>query len=43
VKLTASANEAFGGWRETDKDDLVLAVAMAAWLGERGLKQFWIR
>jgi hypothetical protein len=43
VKITASANETFESWRERDHDDLVLAVAMAAWVGERGLQQFWIR
>ena len=35
VKITASANETFGAWREGQHDDIVLAVAMAAWLGER--------
>jgi hypothetical protein len=43
VKITVSANETFESWRERDHDDLVLAVAMAAWVGERGLQQFWIR
>jgi len=43
VKITASANETFESWRERDHDDLVLAVAMAAWVGDRGLKQFWMR
>jgi hypothetical protein len=43
VKITMSANETFESWRERDHDDLVLAVAMAAWVGERGLQQFWIR
>jgi hypothetical protein len=43
VKITASANETFESWRERDHDDLVLAVALAAWVGERGLQQFWIR
>jgi hypothetical protein len=42
VKVTAAANETFEAWRERDKDDLVLAVAMAAWVGERGLQRFWI-
>jgi hypothetical protein len=37
VKITAAANEAFGAWREGQHDDLVLAVALAAWAGERGL------
>jgi hypothetical protein len=34
VKITASANETFGTWREGRHDDLVLAVAVAAWAGE---------
>jgi hypothetical protein len=35
VKITAAANETFEAWRERDHDDLVLAVALAAWWGER--------
>jgi hypothetical protein len=31
----SSATEAFEDWRERDDDDLVLAVAIAAWQGER--------
>ena len=42
VKVTASANETFGAWREHAHDDLVLAVAMAAWLGERQTSQPFI-
>jgi hypothetical protein len=34
VKITAAANETFGAWREGEHDDLVLAVALAAWVGE---------
>jgi hypothetical protein len=34
VKITTAGNETFEAWRERDHDDLVLAVAMAAWLGE---------
>src|SRR5262245_7544344 len=34
VKVTVAANETFEAWRERDHDDLVLAVALAAWLGE---------
>jgi hypothetical protein len=43
VKITTSANETFESWREHDHDDLVLAVALAAWVGEHGMKQFWLR
>jgi hypothetical protein len=35
VKVTASANETFEAWRDGDHDDMVLAVAIAAWYGER--------
>jgi hypothetical protein len=34
VKVTVSANEQFGAWREGAHDDLVLGVALAVWLGE---------
>jgi hypothetical protein len=37
VMVTAAANETFEAWRERDHDDLVLSVAIAAWLAERGL------
>jgi hypothetical protein len=42
VKITTSANETFEAWRERDHDDLVLAVALAAWAGQQGVKQFWM-
>lgn len=35
VKVTPAGNETFEALREGDKDDLVLAVAMAVWYGER--------
>jgi hypothetical protein len=31
----ATGHESFGAWRERDHDDLVLAVALACWLGEK--------
>lgn len=35
VKITAAANETFSGdWREGQHDDMVLALALACWLGE---------
>jgi hypothetical protein len=34
VKVTAAANETFEAWRERDHNDMVLAVALAAWAGE---------
>ena len=42
VKITTSGNETFEAWRDRDHDDLVLAVAMAVWMGEHGLKKMWI-
>jgi hypothetical protein len=35
VKITDAGNESYESWREGDKDDLVLAVALAAWWAER--------
>ena len=37
VKVTEAANETFGAWREGQHDDLVLAVGLAAWVGEKCL------
>jgi hypothetical protein len=33
VKMTEAGNETYGAWRERDHDDLVLAVALALWVG----------
>jgi len=35
VKVTASANEVFGTWREGQHDDLVFAVVLACWWAEK--------
>jgi hypothetical protein len=37
VKITEHANDTYSAWREGAHDDLVLAVAIACWFGERGL------
>jgi len=34
-KLTEHANDTYGAWREGAHDDLILAVALAAWAGEQ--------
>jgi hypothetical protein len=39
----ATGNESLESWRETDHDDIVLAVALALWTAERGSQQFWLR
>lgn len=35
VKVTAAGNETTEAWREKDHDDIVLSVALSAWLAER--------
>jgi hypothetical protein len=35
VKITDSANDTYGAWREGTHDDLVLAVALALWVGKK--------
>jgi len=42
IKLTAAANDVYGVWREGQHDDLVLATALAVWLGEQGRAHVWI-
>jgi hypothetical protein len=39
VKVSTSAAEEMGAWREGAHDDLVLAVAVAMWLGEHCLRR----
>lgn len=38
VKITKSANDTYGVWREGIHDDLVLALSMACWCGEQMTK-----
>jgi hypothetical protein len=35
VKVTARGRERYGAWREGEHDDLVLAVALACWMGRK--------
>lgn len=35
VKITAAAHETYGAWREGEHDDLIFAVMLAAWWGQR--------
>jgi hypothetical protein len=39
VKITEAANEVYGAWRAGQHDDLVLAVGLAAWAGEKWMGQ----
>jgi hypothetical protein len=41
VKQSRSGHESFEAWREKDHDDVVLAVALACWLGERTPTARW--
>lgn len=41
VKITAAANEVFGSWREGTNDDLVLALAIACFIGEHTFLGGW--
>jgi hypothetical protein len=43
VKVSAAGTEQFEAWREKDHDDLVLAVAIAAWVAERGVQRLFMR
>lgn len=40
AKVTVAGDETLDSWRERDHDDLVLAVALAAWLGQRRAPPF---
>jgi hypothetical protein len=40
VKITANAHDTYEAWREGTHDDLVLAVALACWYGERNKSSF---
>ena len=42
VKVTTATEEELVAWREGAHDDLVLAVAVAAWIGERALRRLVI-
>jgi hypothetical protein len=44
VKVTAAGNEKMeADWRSRQHDDMVLALSIAAWLGEAATRQPWIR
>jgi len=38
-----TAHVTLEAWRERDHDDLVLALALAAWWGERARQELWVR
>ena len=42
ARPTTASNDSLEMWRENPHDDLVLAIAIAAWTGERATKRFWM-
>ena len=42
-KISNTAHVSLEAWREQDHDDLVLALALAAWAGEKARQSLWIR
>ena len=36
VKISLAGHDSYGAWREGTHDDLLLAVAMACWVAEKG-------
>lgn len=45
AKISLAGNDTYEAWRESDHDDLVLAVALAAWTAENGRNGYlmWAR
>jgi hypothetical protein len=41
-RVTVSAQDSLDAWRDNPCDDLVLAIAIAAWIGERALRRLWV-
>jgi hypothetical protein len=41
AKAPTTSGDTYEAWREGPHDDLVLAVAIAAWVGERVMRRFW--
>jgi hypothetical protein len=39
VKITEAGTDTYGAWREGAHDDLVLATALACWMGERAAQE----
>jgi hypothetical protein len=42
AKPSTAPLDSFEAWRENPHDDLVLAVAIAAWVGERAMLRLWV-
>jgi hypothetical protein len=42
AKAQTASGDTYEAWREGPHDDLVLAVAIAAWVGERVMRRLWV-
>ena len=42
AKPSTASNDSLEMWRENPHDDLVLAIGIAAWIGERAMHRLWI-
>jgi hypothetical protein len=42
MKVKVTSDDPLAAWREGQHDDLVLAAACAAWMGERGTQRLWV-
>ena len=42
MKVKVASDDPLAAWREGQHDDLVLAAACAAWMGERGTQRLWV-
>jgi hypothetical protein len=43
VKMSTSSPKEMDAWRDASHDDLVLAMAVAAWLGEHAMRRLVVR
>jgi hypothetical protein len=42
AKPPTASGDTYEAWREGPHDELVLAIARAAWVGERVMRRLWV-
>jgi hypothetical protein len=42
AKPKATSSDTYDVWRERPNDDLVLSLAIAAWIGEHAMRKFFL-